>query len=753
VAVNWSRTRDVVLDVATRYTSGVSEDLIVLFAAWIVMALWLWMTVQRIDIKALRYPLLLVVCAAGLWWAWSLRWIADDAFISLRYARNLIEGHGLVYNVGERVEGYTNFLWTVLMASAGAVGFDLAQTSIVMTLFCFALAIIVVAALSARLSEADGTSFFPLAAAAFAANYASSSFGTSGLETMFCTLAVVFALERALAGSHFWAGLAGIAATMAHPDHALFYAGLGVAILLGKPGRVAVMRYALPFVIFFVPYFAWRWHYYGYFFPNTFYAKSGGGWHIQQGARYLGLCAISLGLWGAFPLALYEAYKRRYELVGRYALIVFPVYLIYLLKVGGDFMLGRFVVVLLPLVFVLGEHALRRLARDGRLKTACVAALAFSFCVLPNQIIRPGEKFQHVADERTFYRLASFSPIKVSSGYSEWAGNLKELFPESTATPRVATGVVGIFGYETGFHVIDIWGLLDPVVAHKPIRRRGRPGHEKRGSPGRIVEAGTDLSDMSVYPRRFEAWTKVRVAPFPLYMPRYDRALVARLNADGRKRARVFEPHLDRLRPSADPAVRDCQHWFAEAYYFSSNEDPERKSELQERFAAAGDMDDPRELLFDDAPPGWTPHAVESFDADSGLTWRQDADPPFQAVTSGIRPDQRFVFGQQGTFVNSFGPEAGEGARLTMTSSPFEVVGEALVFSIGGGRADTIQVELLNGGVPVRSATGCESDLMGRRIWDVRALRGQLVELRIRDNETGPWGYVLVDAFEQWSRQ
>ena len=64
-----------------------------------------------------------------------------------------------------------------------------------------------------------------------------------------------------------------------------------------------------------------------------------------------------------------------------------------------------------------------------------------------------------------------------------------------------------------------------------------------------------------------------------------------------------------------------------------------------------------------------------------------------------------------------------------------------------------VQVELLNGGVPVRSATGCESDLMGRRIWDVRALRGQLVELRIRDNETGPWGYVLVDAFEQWSRQ
>src|SRR2546425_12080772 len=48
----------------------------------------------------------------------------DDAFISFRYARNLIEGHGLVFNSGERVEGYTNFLWTVMLAPALALGID-----------------------------------------------------------------------------------------------------------------------------------------------------------------------------------------------------------------------------------------------------------------------------------------------------------------------------------------------------------------------------------------------------------------------------------------------------------------------------------------------------------------------------------------------------------------------------------------------------------------------------------------------------
>src|SRR5690606_452754 len=46
----------------------------------------------------------------GLLRAIELRWVCDDAFISFRYAQNLIDGHGLVFNAGERVEGYTNFL-------------------------------------------------------------------------------------------------------------------------------------------------------------------------------------------------------------------------------------------------------------------------------------------------------------------------------------------------------------------------------------------------------------------------------------------------------------------------------------------------------------------------------------------------------------------------------------------------------------------------------------------------------------------
>jgi len=48
--------------------------------------------------------------------------VQEDAFISIRYAQNLVDGHGLVYNAGERVEGYTNFLWTLLLAGGLKLG-------------------------------------------------------------------------------------------------------------------------------------------------------------------------------------------------------------------------------------------------------------------------------------------------------------------------------------------------------------------------------------------------------------------------------------------------------------------------------------------------------------------------------------------------------------------------------------------------------------------------------------------------------
>jgi hypothetical protein len=57
---------------------------------------------------------------ARIYWSWT----EDDAFISLRYAQNLSRGQGLVFNPGERVEGYSNFSWVLLAAAAMRAGLD-----------------------------------------------------------------------------------------------------------------------------------------------------------------------------------------------------------------------------------------------------------------------------------------------------------------------------------------------------------------------------------------------------------------------------------------------------------------------------------------------------------------------------------------------------------------------------------------------------------------------------------------------------
>ena len=56
---------------------------------------------------------------------WRVHWFTyDDSYISFRYAVNLADGHGLVYNPGEYIEGYTNFSWTVMVALGLKLGID-----------------------------------------------------------------------------------------------------------------------------------------------------------------------------------------------------------------------------------------------------------------------------------------------------------------------------------------------------------------------------------------------------------------------------------------------------------------------------------------------------------------------------------------------------------------------------------------------------------------------------------------------------
>src|SRR5512135_1099654 len=74
--------------------------------------------------KTAEYTTLVLVLCLFTYFFLNVQDLTDDAYIFLRYAKNFVEGHGLVFNVGERVEGYSSFLWVIMVSALMKAGVD-----------------------------------------------------------------------------------------------------------------------------------------------------------------------------------------------------------------------------------------------------------------------------------------------------------------------------------------------------------------------------------------------------------------------------------------------------------------------------------------------------------------------------------------------------------------------------------------------------------------------------------------------------
>jgi hypothetical protein len=553
-------------------------------------------------VARMRAVLLATAIAASLVWAWRLAWLCDDAFISFRFADNLVRGHGLVWNPGERVEGYTDFLWTLLMAGAIACRLDPAQASLVVDLGCAAALLWLCDRLARRLSPDGARATLPVAAILLGANYTFASFGTSGMETMPAALAATLALERALARAPLAAGAAGIAATWLHPDHGLLYASLGLALLLERdlrpgPKRVALREitlYALPFFLVYLPYFFWRWRYYGDLFPNTYYAKSGGGAYFTQGAVYLAASFSNANLWGALPLAMYGVWRSRKNLFGRYVAIAVPLYLVYVAKIGCDYMVGRLCVAVLPLMMLSAEIGLCELRAKERPSLAAAGLFLLGVCLLPTPLLAPREVRWYLADERTHTPLRSFAPLAIDSEMFDRAMYFKHHCTDRGLHPRIADTEIGMIGYFTKLEIIDAFGLCDRTVAHSEIVERGRPAHEKRAAESYLISREVDLARYPLYDPPFDRFTVVRVGRSDMaqyFLRRYDpkllRAMLGEPDVSTIDFKRAFDHYLADILPTLDvAAVQHDLTTFFEPYYFAGNPDPLRRRAFDARLLA-----------------------------------------------------------------------------------------------------------------------------------------------------------------------
>jgi arabinofuranosyltransferase len=226
----------------------------------------------------------------------------DDAYISFRYAANLARGVGLVFNVGERVEGFSNPLWTILAAGCLRLGGDPVVVLPLVALACF-VALVPLLRVSGRTLAPDQDHAGLGAAGLVAASMSMAFYASSGLETVpyaLCLTAALTALLRKQARA--FVGLTLLAWTL-RPEAAL----LGLCGLLWfawdeAPPRRQALRIALGFAALGLPLLAARYGYFHDVVPNTARAKPPS---LALGIAYLRsawplLPVVALGCIGAW---------------------------------------------------------------------------------------------------------------------------------------------------------------------------------------------------------------------------------------------------------------------------------------------------------------------------------------------------------------------------------------------------------------------------------------------------------------------
>ncbi len=290
-----------------------------------------------------------------LGWLSAVAWfLCDDAFISFRYARNLLEGHGLVFNPGEYVEGYTNFLWVLELAALwGGLGIPPERAAPWLSVVCTVGVVAVLGVWLARLPLLRHRWLVAWMAFGLLCSSATFAVWTSGggLETRQFTLFIVGAVVcLSLWRSERW-GLVAAALSLAlaawtRPEGLLtglvcigWFAGQSMADA-GRPRpdwrRLAWL--AAPFVVLVAAHYLFRYAYYGEWLPNTYYAKHVRPWY-ESGFRYLWAAALETGLYLLLPLAAVAARERwRAYRDGAFALplLLMGVHMFYVMRIGGD---------------------------------------------------------------------------------------------------------------------------------------------------------------------------------------------------------------------------------------------------------------------------------------------------------------------------------------------------------------------------------------------------------------------------------
>lgn len=462
----------------------------------------------------------------------------DDAFISFRYASNLINGNGLVFNSGVRVEGYTNFLWVMISAAWMKAGVPpelgakitgaLCSLGILLLLFRSVGKHCLWAAIAPVLLAFDPN-----------LNY----WSTAGLETPLFVFLIFAGFLKAKRDAEkntdtLFSGLILGGAYLTRPEGAAVFVFLGFFLIVtrrNESNRLKFhfpLKYILGFMIPFAPHLIWRYFYYGSFVPNTFYAKTGGGFlQMVRGFFYFveWLQPEFIFLISAAALGFFVVKDKAGKAAG--ALIIF--FIFYTIKIGGDFFgHHRFMVPLMPFVyFLIGQALLSARSFIHGLAAVCCGAVL---------IINGWNTFRTVSDPSIYSRELELNHPKTLLA--------KCLKKHARKNDSVATNVIGRLSFYSGLTTYDVFGLTEPYIARRKFRFQGlrTPGHEKSdhdyimskmptystATEGKLLVYNRFVNRVNRFARKY---MKVEDDGFRVFKPPQDLYSLKTLECGGRK--------------------------------------------------------------------------------------------------------------------------------------------------------------------------------------------------------------------------
>lgn len=409
----------------------------------------------------------------------------DDAFISYRFAANFADGNGLVFNRGSvPVEGYTNFLWIILLSVGAFFKLPIPETASFLGV-CFSFGILILMVIWANRQRKLSPGFNIAAPVLILASTPSLALWShTGMETpMFTFFLVLGTLFMGFEERKGWLGaLSGLTFAMAaltRPE-GLLIGGviIGYSFLKSGEWKHKLFSFITRMIVFLLPIFfhaLWRKTYYGHWLPNTFYAKTCSGLELTgNGLLYLKGFLFQGGL--AWIILIVLALFIRPKIEGLSTILLLAVvYSVYVVWVGGDWMpANRLFLPIMPFL-VMGASVF--IAKSSSISPRLSILLTILLCI---HLLFHGIKANARFMEHSLFEQKVFGSDPPVDVLKELGLHLKKIASSDQVVAVVPAGKVPFY---SNLKSIDMRGLCDDHISHQPFPEaldHVLPGHFKR---------------------------------------------------------------------------------------------------------------------------------------------------------------------------------------------------------------------------------------------------------------------------------